>query len=593
MIYRGQAYIVAASSGYRVCSSRRRLKFAFLALPVLCVGWLSPIAAWAQSGGVPATVDPNRLSDNIEGFQPPKSTARVLLEQVPEPSAPDTAAKTRFVWRGFQIEGAESLPVSQLLREWRYEPGTEVTLEDVFRFANAITRVYGKAGYALAFGVVPEQQIRDGIVRIRVVEGFVDKVVFVGGRLPKGALGGDGPVSALAEKIKKSRPLKTADLERYLLLMNDLPGVSAQGTLSPSPDVLGGSVLTIRITRKRLATDYGYNSYMPGLLDTHVFGGSMALNSIVSGSDRIRIAAHKSIASDAYWSVSGEYSTQLGANGLAVGVTGAYTETRPASELLQILGYSGRAANARVFARYPIIRSRAQNLAVDASAGLTNTDSELLATRETQDRVRNAQLGLTYSIADSTRGVTSLRLEVEKGLDVLDARGTSRANGRTDYLLLTLEMQRLQPLGKMGGGPVSASLSMFGQVVRKGPLLSAAECSYGGRRYGRRFDAGVLTGENCLLASAEIRWNPPITLGKVPFAAQLYGFVDGGRVYQKGPVVVGEVRKNSAVSAGTGIRANLTEHITGGFEASRVLHTPTDTAFGKRNRFMGSLSFSF
>lgn len=577
----------------QVVRPRRAGTIAVVALPVLCSPWLSATNAFAQSNTAPPTVDPNRLRDNLENPTEPKPAPRRLLQGVPDQDAPALAGKTRFVWRGFRFEGAEALSPAELQRAWQHAEGSTVSLVDVFAFANAITRAYGKAGYALAFGVVPEQQIQDGIVRIRVVEGFIDKIVYTGDRLPRGLFGRRGPIARMAARIKASRPLKTADLERYLLLMNDLPGVTAQATLSPSPETVGGSILTLRVTRRRLAADYGYNSYMPKLLGTHVVGGSVDVNGILTGSDRARVGAYKSITSDAYWSVSGDYSTQLGANGLVIGVSALHSSTRPQSELLRVLRYTGRASSARVYLRYPLIRSRARNLAVEVSTGIANTDSELLGMRETRDRLRNVQASLTYSVADAAQGVTSLQMGVEKGLNVFGAGGNSRANGRTDYLLLNMEVQRLQPIARVAGGPVSASLSIQGQIARKGPLLSAAECSYGGRRYGRRFDAGELTGENCVLASLELRWNPPIRIGKIPFGTQLYGFVDGGRVSQKGPLVAGEVRTRSAVSAGAGIRANLTEHITGGFEASRVLRAPLGAAFGERTRVMGNLSFHF
>ena len=44
---------------------------------------------------------------------------------------------------------------------------------ELFDFANAITRAYAQAGYALSFAVVPEHTIEDGAVTVRVIEGFV------------------------------------------------------------------------------------------------------------------------------------------------------------------------------------------------------------------------------------------------------------------------------------------------------------------------------------------------------------------------------------------------------------------------------------
>ena len=53
-----------------------------------------------------------------------------------------------------------------------------------------------------------------------------------------------------ADKLCSARPLKVADLERYLLLMNDVPGVQAQGIIVPAAVQGGNPDLLIRISRR-------------------------------------------------------------------------------------------------------------------------------------------------------------------------------------------------------------------------------------------------------------------------------------------------------------------------------------------------------
>ncbi len=195
---------------------------------------------------VPPTLDPNRLRDNLEKAPEPVPAAPPVIQIAPEQVAPDTAATTRFTLREVRLDGATVIPTDRLMREWDKKPGDEISVEDVFRFANAITRAYSRAGYAISFGVVPQQKIEDGVVTIRVVEGFVSRIDFTGAKLPSGLLG-RGPVADIAERIRQSRPLRNADLERYLLLINDVPGVSARATLSPAPDVVGGSIYTCAV----------------------------------------------------------------------------------------------------------------------------------------------------------------------------------------------------------------------------------------------------------------------------------------------------------------------------------------------------------
>ncbi|MDQ1231672.1 hemolysin activation/secretion protein [Sphingomonas sp. SORGH_AS 879] len=585
-------HLLASSARFRFRKSRNAALVRHLAWALGTFGAvLAAQPAFAQQG-VPSTVDPNRVGGNLEAAPELKPAPRLVIGQGEQQAAPADAGKLRFVWRDVRIEGAQSIPVAEILKEWKHAPGEEVSVEDVFSFANAITRLYSRKGYALSFAVVPEQRIEDGNVVIRVVEGFVDHVEFVGEPLPKGLLD-TGPVAGIADRIKASRPLRTADLERYLLLINDVPGVRARATLSPSKDVIGGSVLTIEIARMRRGMDVGYNSYLPRSLGTHVVGGTVDFNGVLTGGDRVRLGAFKSVTDDAFWNLSGDYSSMIGPDGLTLNLSGGYSHTRPVTPLLRLLDYQGDTATARVSLAYPIIRSRNRNLGIEVGTGLANSDSQLLGAGEMRDRLRSATAALNYSETNSQQAVTQLRLGVETGLTWFDARANSRANGRLDYMLVTMEVQRLQPLFALAGGQVSALVATQGQAAARGPLYSAAECSLGGRRFGRRFDAGVLVGDHCVLSSAELRWSTGGAVDGVSFGTQLYGFIDGGRIWQAGALLPQERRSASAASAGLGLRLSLTDHISGGIEASRIVRAPTGSPLDHGGRLVGNIGFRF
>ena len=94
--------------------------------------------------------------------------------------------------------------------------------------AARITARYSEDGYLLSKAVVPAQEVELGVLRIRVIEGHLENIIFEG-RV-------DGPTALLetyARKITESQPLRSDVLERYILLMNDLPGLSAERRLVP------------------------------------------------------------------------------------------------------------------------------------------------------------------------------------------------------------------------------------------------------------------------------------------------------------------------------------------------------------------------
>jgi hypothetical protein len=100
------------------------------------------------------------------------------------------------------------------------------------------TSVYhkGRVLYGLA-------DTRDAVRRrdcVLVVEGYIDNIKIQGK-----ITGSQYQIRNKIAGIKESRPLRATVLERYMLLLNDLPGLSAQSILRPSASVSGASDLII------------------------------------------------------------------------------------------------------------------------------------------------------------------------------------------------------------------------------------------------------------------------------------------------------------------------------------------------------------
>ena len=546
--------------------------------------------AFAQS--VPSTLEPTRPQENLEEGPRIKSSPQDIVPLTQVEIVPENADAITFVFREVNIEGAAVLTSAELLALWPVAPGETASVADVFRFANAITRTYADAGYALSFAVVPEQNIENGVVAIRVIEGFIDRIEFVGDKAER--LRGS-PILRRAEKIAskilRSRPLKTADLERYVLLVNDLPGLKVSTTLKPAAEVIGAAVLALAVKeQKPVRADFAYNNYLPASLDRHVASVSASLGGVFTGSDEISFSGWHSIGSDAYWSVLGTGSIGIGEDGFRIGVSGFHSESDPETTLLDALEYLGETTTGSTFVSYPVIRGRTKNLTLGSSLSFIDSRADILDESLIRDRLRSVDISATYDFADVTGAVTYMQITYQRGLDVFNASGDSRANGELTYNLLKLDAQRTQPLWEMASGQVAVQVALRGQVVLgPGGLFSNAECAFGGRRFGRVYDAGVLTGEHCALGYAELSWNGRV--GSVN--TMIYGFGDGGYLWQKGTLEPGEIRRRSAASAGAGLRLQLTEHISGAVETSWAVSSPTGIESTDDFRVNAALRASF
>ena len=88
----------------------------------------------------------------------------------------------------------------------------------------------------------------DGTVSLRVFEGYVESAVYQGADVPEA-------VRSYVQKIIGARPLTAAVLERYLLLINDIPGVTAHAALAQSAATTGAAELTLVAAVQKVAGD--------------------------------------------------------------------------------------------------------------------------------------------------------------------------------------------------------------------------------------------------------------------------------------------------------------------------------------------------
>lgn len=220
---------------------------------VCAVVLLSAPGAWAQESEpgrlelqfaqeLPATIEPGRIEKQFEEVTEPKSTFEQVVPGGDEALPPSEADAITFVLSGVMVNGATAYSEADFLPIYETALGQEVSLGDVYRMAGKISAKYRGDGYILSRAVVPAQRIRDGLVRIEVVEGFISDVIIEGDVSARESL-----LESYAAKIAAERPITADTLERYLLLADDLAGVSAKAVLTPSADEPGGSDLVMFI----------------------------------------------------------------------------------------------------------------------------------------------------------------------------------------------------------------------------------------------------------------------------------------------------------------------------------------------------------
>ena len=523
--------------------------------------------AAAQDINLPGPAEPG--VERRERQLPTAPPSPPLGIRVPEISgdAPPGAENVVLVLERLSIEGVTVFEEPDLRPIYRELLGQQITLADIFTIAAQITRQYRDDGFILTRALVPAQAIENGNVRITVVEGFIGAVTLDD---PDGREDGiRRRVRSFGERIRTARPIDIATLERYLLLANDLPGVTAEGILAPSQDQQGGSDLIIRIERDAFEGFVNTDKRGNRFVGRTRFQGGATANGVFGRAERsgARVITTRDTKELGFAEVLHEQP--IGSEGLTAGVRGTLTRSDPGFSLSP-LDVENRTRALELTATFPLIRSRRRNLILDGEFFYYDAKSDLLSERFSEDRIRALRFGGTFDMVDSffNLGVNIVRLELSQGLDILGARETgsedlSRAAGHSDFTKVNLDVSRLQNLAPR----LNLLIAAAGQYAAD-PLLAVEEFCLGGRTFSRAYDVCEVAGDHGIAGRAELQLTTPVP--KLELRPQLFAYYDIGTVWNKDSGI-GTPARRSLASAGIGFRLNMGEKFSAEAEIAKPL----------------------
>lgn len=544
------------------------LRLLRLALAVFLTGTLGIAAAGIAGSGasaqtprpsLPAPAEPgmplDRLPPPVEPQLPPPEEAPAI-----EPAQPPAGAEqVRFVLQGVVVDGATAYPEGVFGEYYQPSLGREITLADFYDIAAAIEAHYRDDGYVLTRVVVPAQTVTDGVFRLRVIEGFISEIVVEGDI---------GPVRALIEstlaRIAEPRPVNISDIERYLLLVNDLPGIAAYGVLRPAGGEVGSARLTVAVERDAWAGFALADNYGSRFTGPWAAAIGIEANAFTAFGERTELVA----LTTPEWpeQIVGQLSHEMriGSDGLTFRTRVSYGYSEPGFELapLDVINDSLLVSAAL---EYPLVRSRAFSAYLGGGFEYIDTESDVLGELFTRDRLRVLFADVSALFGDDLGGSNFMRFGVRRGLDIMNASQegdplTSRVEGSAEFTSLIAEYVRSQPL--------VYGLELYTNIAGQygfEPLLSIEEFDVGSFAFGRGYDPAELTGDHGLGGTAELRFNGELSdLGSVgqwlgrtlPGSYQLYGFYDFGVVWNEDS---GAERSESLASAGGGLRLDLAD----------------------------------
>jgi hemolysin activation/secretion protein len=422
--------------------------------------------------------------------------------------------------RQWKLEGNASIDTEQLLK-W-LEPFTNVDLSirQINEAAAIVQQAYTDAGW-LARVVVPAQDITEGTVLLRVVEGRLARVLMdaaaqanVDLELVRSIVQGD---------LQQGDVLRTDLVARGVLLADDLAGVSVAASYQPGEQEGTTDVVVLASPEPHAsfnvsvdnasARSVGTDRVIANLTFNSLFGRGETLNAVVAhtqGSDYLRLGAN----------------VPVGRSGLKVSPYASHMDYKVITPDDQ-----GRPQNIKgkvdvygIDASYPIIRQPQHNLYLQAGWRNSQYQSYANGVLDNRFRIQAGSIGLQGNVIDNWGGggLTTFSLAYHEGRKKSIPLGKDMPNSEGGFHKWAWAIGRQQALRP--GLTLYASLQ--GQDTGNKPLDSSENMSLGGSSGVRAYPSGEGSGPKGRLAQLELRWRPNAQW-------QITPFYDYGRVSKR------------------------------------------------------------
>jgi hemolysin activation/secretion protein len=145
------------------------------------------------------------------------------------------AAEQRFDITGFRVEGNTLVTSATIDTALRPLTGPDRAFDDIQRAVQAVEQAYRDAGFTAVTVSVPEQELSDGTVRLRVAEVVIGSVTIVGNRHFS-----DDNVRASLGRLQPGRAPELQALSESVQLANDNP--AKQVSVSLAEGAVAGTV---------------------------------------------------------------------------------------------------------------------------------------------------------------------------------------------------------------------------------------------------------------------------------------------------------------------------------------------------------------
>lgn len=463
------------------------------------------------------------------------------------------------------VEGATQASAAELQAAVQPWVGKAITVAQLQEPARAVTNLLKSKGLSLAQAFVPAQNLQNGQLRVQVVEGTLDAGMGVSGVVVKGVQRTDPALVArtIAPGAVAGAPLRAAELEKRLILANELPGLTLKASLVPGSK-FGTTAVEVTAEEElsksiNVSVDNHGNRYTGDArvsADVELYSPSGKGDQISVGGTASKDAGSFKLA----WSLPVAFKdARLGAS-----LSASQSNMTPQNVNVR---FDGQSKQLSLFGQLPLVRrtdaSVTAQLSVDNKKLSNDFEGMLFDKRE----INSLSLGFNGAFLSSDRlgqsrwstALTGGHTRVLNQLESLNPRLDTQ--GR--FAKLSADYRVSRPLASAGeAGKWSWSVRTSGQLHLSGANLDNAEkFQLGGPEGVRGYPVGEASGDSGVLASLEFSRAFPM---ERVHAARFVLFADTGSI-TRNPNAASSAEASDGMpntyklsSGGLGLKLNFT-----------------------------------
>lgn len=367
------------------------------------------------------------LRQTERGLNVPSAPAAAPRREAKPSAPPQTGEATVTVVR-FQFKGNTRLSEAQLQEAVAPFVGRPLSFLQLQQAADAVASAYREAGWVVR-AFLPKQEIENGVVILQIMEAVFGQT----------QIQGKPPERIQAERLRRivqraqpqGQALNATNIDRALILLDDLPGISVSGSLVEGEQE-GQTHLNLTVTDEALITG-GISADNTGSRSTGAdrLSANLSLNSPARLGDALVVNLLKTQGSEYQ---RGAYSVPVGYQGMRAGVHYSHLTYGLIGDFAA-LGATGVAKTAGLDFSYPLMRSQMHNL----NLALSYDD-------KTFDNIANAGAS-SYSVKAYTVSLSGSQFDESGSVNASSlAITTGEKNTEGSYSKINLNLSRQQIL---------------------------------------------------------------------------------------------------------------------------------------------------